>query len=344
MQVLASLRTGRCGAHTESHPGVVSTQIDEFLRSRAPEPITRDAAAPGSWPLRETSERVFDLLTDRAFCYLSKSRVARYRDAALASFEKDVGGGAPIHFYYDLGGGYHASLRPGVDALNFDVGLGEWFALAQIARFARDVRAVYPPSVRFHIVIDNLCALTVNNIELPSTEAYCARLRQLIRALKLDGMIDLLVESEHLSPADYREQALAEDAPAVVAPPSPEQIENVERFLGRRCSTEETRERIRLYTCTGRVSDRLLALLIDRIRLTQRATPSTLCFRPFPGADCRIQTGQVVLTLNGKRQVCPMLLTSRNFADYALSEYRFPEVLPAQIGSVMFAESVEKGS
>ena len=56
--------------------------------------------------------RVFDVLTSRDFCYLGKARAAMYRDDALAWFKTTIGRNEPIHLFFDIGGGYHASVRP----------------------------------------------------------------------------------------------------------------------------------------------------------------------------------------------------------------------------------------
>jgi hypothetical protein len=86
---------------------------------------------------------------------------------------------------------------------SFDVGLGELFVLHQIASFSRRVRGVYPPGVRFHIVIDNLCALLVNDIPAARTEAYCASFRELIEATVTSEVVRLIVEAEHFTIADF---------------------------------------------------------------------------------------------------------------------------------------------
>src|SRR6266545_2068105 len=97
-----------------------------------------------------TADRVFDLLSGRDYCYLSRSRIGPYRSSAIASIESARRKGEPIDISYDLGAGYHASIEPGIREPSFDVGLGELFVLRQVASFARRVRSLYPPGVRFH--------------------------------------------------------------------------------------------------------------------------------------------------------------------------------------------------
>ncbi len=284
-------------------------------------------------------DAVFDLLTERDYCYLSKSRVAPYRQMAVACIERAARNAEPIDFSYDLGAGYHASLQPGIYEPTFDVGLAELFVLHQIATFARRVRSVYPPGVRFHIVIDNLCALLVNDIPVARTEGYCARFRELIEATITSGIVSLIVESEHFSVADFQElpNALASDGTAIDA----RARDNVARFLGRLCSDNEASARISRYREVLARSEQLLSGVIRGVHMTQRATPETICFRPFPGADSRIQCGEVALARNAKGRLCPFLLTSQNIAAYRCQRAPFPGILPSVIGEVTYAERLD---
>jgi hypothetical protein len=285
------------------------------------------------------ADAVFDLLTGRDYCYLSKSRVAPYRGPALACIESAVRKAEPIDFSYDLGAGYHASIRPGIREPGFDVGLGELFVLHQIASFARRVRSVYPPGVRFHIVIDNLCALLVNDIPVARTEAYCAGFRDLIEATVTSAVVSLIVESEHFSIADFHglPEAAASDALTVDA----KARDNVARFLGRPCSESEASARMLRYRDVMTESERLLNGVIRGVHMTQRATPDTICFRPFPGADSRIQCGEVALGRNVKGRLCPFLLTSQNITAYRCQRALFPDILPKVIGEITYAETLD---
>jgi hypothetical protein len=284
-------------------------------------------------------DAVFDLLTRRDYCYLSKSRVAPYREPAVACIESAVRRAQPIDFSYDLGAGYHASIQPGIREPSFDVGLGELFVLHQIARFARRVRNIYPPGVRFYIVIDNLCALLVNDIPVATTEAYCARFRELIEATVTSAVASLIVESEHFSVADFGDvpQAAASEGSAV----NDKARDNVARFLGRLCSESEASARMLRYRDVIAESERLLNGVIRGVHMTQRATPDTICFRPFPGADSRIQCGEVALGRNVKGRLCPFLLTSQNIGSYRCQRALFPEILPAVMGEITYAERAD---
>ena len=110
----------------------------------------------GGGTAREIAHAVFGVLTSREFCYLSKSRVAVYYEATVARLRRDIEQGRPLQFYYDIGGGCHASLDPqGRRGLGFDVGLGELCILCQIAAFHGRVLEYYAEGVEFHLVIDS---------------------------------------------------------------------------------------------------------------------------------------------------------------------------------------------
>jgi hypothetical protein len=281
-------------------------------------------------------DAVFDLLTDRQYCYLSRSCVAPYRESILVCIDSAVRRAEPIDFSYDLGAGYHASVQPGIREPSFEVGLGELFVLHQIASFARRVSSIYPPGVRFHIVIDNLCALLVNDIPVAKTEGYCGGFRELIAATVTSDLVTLIVESEHFSVADFGglPNAAASDGSAVDAKAQ----DNVARFLGRLCSETEASARMSRYRDVIAESERLLSGLIRGVHMTQRATPDTICFRPFPGADSRIQCGDVAFARNVKGRLCPFLLTSQNMGSYRCQRTLFPEIIPPVIGEITYAE------
>lgn len=306
-------------------------------------PGATDRTPPDVVEAAQVPERVFDVLTNREFCYLSKTRVAPYRAGVLGAVAEAQRRATPIHFFYDLGGGYHASTQPGHDDLCFDVGLAELLVLSQISTFAARATRFHPPGVKFSLVIDNMCALLINDIPLTRTLAYCDRFRGLIRELRFDDVIDILVESEHISVDDFERvqaQGGTHPGPSEV---TRKQHDNVERFLGRICDPAEAAERTRKYQAVIDASERLLEPLITGIHMTQRATETTLCFRPFAGADSRIQCGEVVLTTNAKQKLYPILMTSSNRADYICRRHRFPELLAPAIPHVTYAEPTARG-
>lgn len=299
------------------------------------------ASADGAVHPAQVPDRLFNVLTHREFCYLSKTRVAPYKAGILAAVAEAQRRSTPIHFYYDLGGGYHASTLPGRDDLSFEVGLAELFVLSQIATFSARASRLHPPGVRFSLVIDNMYALLINDIPLTCTLSYCGKLRELIRELGFAGVVDVLVESEHISVADFERDLAQAGARPLPIEVTRKQHDNVERFLGRACDEAEALERTRRYGAVIGASERLLTPLISGVRMTQRATETTICFRPFPGADSRIQCGEVVVSTNHKQKLYPMLVTSSNRPDYVLRRHHFPDLLSSAIAHVTYAEPVQ---
>lgn len=286
----------------------------------------------------KVAHKVFDVLTNRDFCYLSRSRVSGYQEGVLSAANRALRQAEPIRFYYDLGGGYHASTQPGEEEVSFDVGLAELFVLSQISSFSARVRGFYPAGVKFSLVIDNMCALLINDIPLVKTLGYCTRLRALIQELDLGNVVDVLVESEHVSVVDFERARAVTVGRNGSMTLTRKQHDNVERFLGRPCDEVEAFGRSVKYLEVIDASERLLEPLIQGVHMTQRATDSTICFRPFPGGDSRIQCGEVVLTKNSKQKLYPVLLTSSNRGQYACRRYRFSELLSSLIPHVTYAE------
>jgi hypothetical protein len=311
--------------------------LEALMSGFRPTALTPDDATDSG----QIPEKVFEVLTSRDFSYLSKTRVAPYRPSILAHVVEAQRRASPIHFFYDLGGGYHASTRPGHEDVSFEVGLAELFVLSQISSFSARATHFYPHGVRFSLVIDNMCAVLINDIPLSSTLAYCGKLRRLIRELRLDALVDVLVESERISTSDFdraQAQATADARPVEL---TRKRHDNVERFLGRPCDETEASERMRKYLSVIDISERLLEPLIAGVHMTQRATDVTICFRPFPGADSRIQCGEVVLTKNRKQKLHPILMTSSNRPGYSCRRYRFPDLF-STIPHVTYAELIPR--
>jgi hypothetical protein len=311
------------------------------IRRYLQEVMTDHAGRGGQGEVADASRLpglIFGIQTRREFCYLSGARVAPYRETALMRIGECVGGGEPVRYCLDIGGGYHASLRPGTEELSFEVGLGELLLLRQIRRFDARVRQVYPPGVRFSLVIDNLVAWLVNDIPVARTSAYCVTLRQLIKRVGLGGVVDLWVESEHLATEDFERLLPAHRVEPCLATLTRKDHETVGRFLGRSCDAQEAAERSARYREVTAVSTRLIDSRIRGLRMTQRATPQTICFRPFPGADSRIQSGQVALRTAAGGRLLPLLLTSHNQHLYDWCRIDFSDMLPAAIGQVIYAD------
>ncbi len=288
-------------------------------------------------PVDQLPDRLFDVLVRREFCYLSKRRVAPYYADFLRWVRPAVAQAAPIEFYYDIGGGYHASLRPSSEPVSFDVGLAEIFLLRQIRKFAMRAGAIYAPGVRFHLVVDNLCAHLINDIPVERTLGYCRALRELVEATAMADCVDLLVESEHVDAGDFERIRLQDRIHEEQTQVTLAQHRNVERFLGRPCEESEALQRCIRYREVCAASEALLAPLIKGFHLTQRATASTMCFRAYPGGDSRIQSGEVALRSDAGWQLGPILLTSANVEEYLCYRDRPMEVLPKVVNHVTYA-------
>ena len=283
------------------------------------------------------AEEIYSILTDRQFSHMSRGRTAACREQTLLLLSQSLHRGVPIPFWYDIGPGYHASIWPGALAPSFEVGLSEWLVLYQIARFSQRVAGVYAPGVRFSLVVDNFCALRTNDIPVEHTQRYCSALRGLIPETGLESSIDVLVESEIFDLVQYDELLERQDHRPLAASVAPPDVENVARFLGRRCNHTEAARRIEMYRRASAVTQSLLAGRIGGVRMVQRASETVLGFRPFPGGDSRIQCGEVALSHNAKGRLHPILLTVRNIANFHYARYAFPEQLPAAIADVGYA-------
>lgn len=314
----------------------VSAYLGEVMVGMVPLPEPPDLTGTISDDATLANE-IFSVLTSRKFCYLGRSKAEHYRDDIVALLRRRMATGGAFRFFYDIGPGYHATTRPGVLPLCYDVGLSELLILSQVNALCWRVAELYAPGARFFLVIDNICGLRTNDIPIDFTEGYVQQLRQLIRATRMSTRVDLIVESEEIDLEEYDRHLAELEVQPPVAEPSPEAVDNVARFLGRPCTVAEAAERIERYCRTGSVTDSLLERLVRGVHMTQRATGATLGFRPFSGGDQRTQVGELVLSRNTKGRIRPVLLTSRNVDEYDCVRLEFPEVLPAPMTHVTFA-------
>jgi hypothetical protein len=264
--------------------------------------------------------------------------VNRYKEEVIASLQRRITSGGAFRFFYDIGPGYHATTRPDVLPLRFDVGLSELLILAQVNELCRRIGELYSPGARFWLIIDNLCALRTNDIPLERTEAYVNQLRQMIHETGAWRKVSLIVESEMFDLQEYDHLLAAIEPSSPVAAPSPEAVDNVTRFLGRSCTAAEAALRMERYRCTSMVTDGLMDNLVKGVHMTQRATGATLGFRPFPGGDQRTQVGELVLSRGSNGRLRPVLITTRNVDSYACVNLALPDVLPPSISHVVYAE------
>jgi len=285
------------------------------------------------------SEYLWDILVSHDFCHLSKTQVLRYKDPIIKIINNTIHIRTPIKMYLDLGPGYHAAIESsGKRHLSFDVGLGELLVLYQMKKFMDKVAEIYIPGAEFYIIIDNLCGHIVNSIKLQDTQSYCKKFNKLINELNMQTNITLLIESEHFTVDDYNLKTVP-DRLANFTKLSDEELENVRRFVGYDCSMEEAVRRSLVYKNIGWVTDDLFSKYFnDGIHMTQRASPTTICFRAFSGGDSRIQAGQVALGLSKKNKIYPFLLTSKNINNYNCDLLSYPEILPKVIEKIVFAK------
>jgi hypothetical protein len=277
--------------------------VDLMSAFREPLPRATESIPPELLPAH-----VFQLLSSTEYCYLSGERVAPYRIGIHEWVARAVAAGEPIRFFYDLGGGYHASHEPG-GTRSFEIGLGELMVLRQIRSLVARIAKVYEAGATFTLIVDNVSASLIDGVAIDDTVAWCDRLRGLIHETQMSGIVDLLVESEHFTYADFA---------------------RLDAQIG-------STDRARLYDAVTDASARLMSSLIDGVHLAQRASPAKLCFRPFPGGDSRIQAGQVALLADVQNKVRPVLLTSRNAGDYSWLRDTTPDYLPPSIPGVIYA-------
>ena len=319
----------------ESLAEEVGAYLSNTLASMAQLHVPQNAGSAIDNPA--LAHELFTVLTSRAFCYLGRSKAERYRDAVVASLRRRMATGGPFRFFYDVGPGYHATTRPGVLPLCFDVGLSELLMLGQVNGLCRRLAELYSPGGRFFFVIDNLCALRTNDIPPDRTEGYARQFRRLIEELRMSGRVELIVESEVFEIGEYDRLLADVEGEPPAAEPSPEAVDNVARFLGRPCTVSEASQRMERYRRAGIVTETLLDRLVQGVHMTQRATGATLGFRPFPGGDQRTQAGELVISRNSRGRLHPVLLTTRNVDDYDRVRLELPGVLPAPMTHVTFA-------
>lgn len=297
---------------------------------------------PSAHSVEQTADAVFKLLTSRPYCYLSRSQSGAYRAATMAHLQRDIERGEPVRFFFDIGPGYHASMAPGFHDLGYHVGFSELMLLRQIARFRSAIAPIYAPGAVFTLVVDNLCGLATNDIRVDRTSAYVSGLRALISTLGQAATVDLLVESETTDWPTYR--SMLDCAPVTddtnPATLSSDDIENVGRFLGHPVSPVEAARRIDRYQRATWVTEELLKEQICGVRLTQRHTANTLCFRSFPGGAQRMQVGELALVGLDHDTPRPVLITSHNAGSYRLGYVGLPEILPSPMKTLLIGEAV----
>lgn len=304
--------------------------------------------APAARAVAASLDQVLVILASRRFTHLSRQQSLAHLARMRAPLLADMSAGRPLRFAYDLGPGYHASVRDDFGALCFVPGLGELLALRQIALLDQAVSAVYPPGVDFSLVIDDLCAWASNGVSTDLTANYVQRLQALVAAVGLQHKVHVLAESAVVSTTDYGCAVDRTSLPAWTGAVTAADQENVSRFVGRACSVSEASAYLARYQRAQAVSDALMAKHLPGVRLTQRSTAQCLGFRCFAGSDMRLQTGEVDLLVTeresargaGTESLRPCLITSRNAAQHRrwpLQQGQLPLDWPLSMGAVHLA-------
>jgi len=300
--------------------------VDAYLKQHAPRPW---AARRGRSVPDAGAAAIFDILSAPALC-IAPDGGGNVRAATLERIAPALASGAPLDVYLELGLGGRADAAPEDWPTRFEVGLGEWFLLAQVARCAHAVAALHAPAMRCVLVVDNLVAWVASAVPLADSERYCAWLRALIAACGLDRQLSVLVESELFTVAQFeaalREAALRaprraaqSDANANAAAPSAD--------VGVR------------HAAARAASERLLGTRLDGVRLSLQADPGALRFRPYPGGVGRIGAGELCLA-RSERGLQPVVVDRDNAARYLRSRMTAPPSLPDLIRSITIARPI----
>lgn len=273
-------------------------------------------APPVTVDLHTRVERLTRVLLHRTFNHQSRGRQEPILPGVRRRLEASVASGRPITLFLLYNGGYRAAPFPDRHGLVFHPDQTELLLLHQISMLQRMVAEVHEPGIDFVIVVNNGVASRVNDIPIVRTEAYAARLRDMIRAVDAGRGIRLLVQSEM---PGFDPHASLHDHPRV-GRPTPREHAIIERFLGRRCDEEEARTRLARYaTAEAEWAEDLRPLVESQaaILLRQVAHPAMLSFRPFPGGAIRAQNGTLGFRLHGDALI-PRLVTSETFAHHRI--------------------------
>lgn len=259
-------------------------------------------------PERVTDE-IISIITSKEFNYQSKIKINNQICRAKEIIYNKIKQKLPIDFYLDLGGGYHASIGYEKIDKKTDVNFSEVIVLYQIAKFISKISRVYSGGVRMNIIIDNLVAFYVNDIELERTELYCKNFRKLIRVLKMEENVKVFLESENPKIMD-KLCCLKYDQNENI---TEEQYENIIRFQDIEISPLQAKEKFNKYKTYVSESDKEINSIIgNQIRFVQRSDNNELTFRSFPGGASRIQCGQIAVIYNNeKNKFQTELFTSR---------------------------------
>ncbi len=274
-------------------------------------PIDSISASFTSDRVEETVAQIIRTLLHRTFNHQSRGSQQPILPEIRRCLGAKVASGRPVVFFLLYNGGYRAAPFPGRHGLIFTPDQTELLLLYQISLLQERISKIYPPGIKFVVVINNGVASWVNDIPIDWTELYATRFREMIGALGASSCIHLLAQSE-MPGFQSNMQIPAACAPAGL---TPKEHSIVERFLGRPCGDDEARQRFAFYTVAEKQwADHLAPVAASEaaLLLRQVSHPAMLSFRPFPGGAIRTQNGSVGFA---ERDGClvPKLVTSESF-------------------------------
>lgn len=258
--------------------------------------------------LQMLASSIINVILSKDFNYQSKNRIAHLVGSAQEGIIRQIKKGSPLEFYLDYGGGYHAAADPSFNfGLTFHPSIAEILLVYQIVKFERKICGIYAPGVVFYIVLDDITANYVNEIPVILTEGYIKGFRALLSDMGLSDRIKILAQSET---SVFSQKISRMPRPLPVSSLTQAEHENVQRFLGRVCSTEEAQERAGRYLLAESVWEPELRQITSiGIRFLQRASEDYFSFRSFPGGATRAQCGQMGFSFRGGK-VVPTLVTT----------------------------------
>ena len=267
-----------------------------------------------------------DILVHRTFNYQSKKNCLHLLPGIRQTMASSVALDRPIPFLYLYNGGYRASPFPNDSSLIFNPDFTELMLLYQLALLHQKIRAVYSPGMEFTIVINNGVAQYVNEVPLVATQHYVQQLRAMINRVGAEKNVRVLVQSE-LPMVVQHNSPVVSALPAVL---SDKAHANIERFMGRTVTREESALRALRYTQAEsdwfqEISD--IAHTTQTILLRQTSDPQMLSFRPFPGGAIRSQNGSLGFEYINQ-SIRLKLITSENAMRRKIE--RMPLVFPWQ--------------
>lgn len=245
---------------------------------------------------------ILKIISSHQFNHQSRGKIAHLIPSITDNFERSVKFRTKLPIYLLLHGGYRAAVGGSSLSHVFAPDITELMLIYQVSLLQRRVRAVYPPGIRFCLVINNGVAAFTNGIPYEKTDLYVSRLRALIARLGAQETIWVLNQSEL---GDFAEKMRGID---ITPKPGISASEHaiVERFLGRECSVEEACFRAAAYEKAESVWGQEIRAIVagqSGIFCRQVAHPDCISFRAFPGGAIRIQNGTVGFRIEPKGPV-----------------------------------------